>query len=417
LNPCFSAGFLFSILESPHKKSKESYIMQISSESVKVGHPDLVADIIAANIIAGIIDEEKKLKLTLANMPHCGIEVFLGKGICLVGGEVRTRAYVDIDKIARDTVIELGYNHAAVGLNGHLMGVLNAIIPQSPDINQGTSCLLNKDKEIGAGDQGIMYGFACDETPELLPLPYVLVNKLMRAFEFCQNPIFAPDGKGQVSVDYDTKTGKPLRLAKVLMSNSIDYRFVKGARSTVRDKARKIAFDCLKDYVDKKTEFLFNPTGEWNAINSCSAADSGVTGRKLVVQFYGGYPGAQLGGGAVVNKTPEKVDCSAAFGSRYVAKNIVAAGLASKCSVQLAYAIGIARPFSIYVNTFGTGRVSDDRLEKIIEDHFDLTPEGMIEKFGLLNGDIYRKIPRTLFMDNYRWEKTDMVKDLQKAAK
>jgi len=391
--------------------------MQISSESVKVGHPDLVADIIAANVIAAILDEEKKQKLTLANMPHCGIEVFLGKGICLVGGEVRTRVYVDIDKIARDSVIELGYNHAAVGLNGHLMGVLNAIIPQSEDINQGTSCLLNKDREIGAGDQGIMYGFACNETPELLPLPYVLVNKMMRAFEFCQDPIFAPDGKGQVSVDYDTKTGKPLRVAKVLMSNSIDYRFVKGDRLKVRDRARKIAFEALKDCVDKKTEFLFNPTGEWNAINSCSAADSGVTGRKLVVQFYGGYPGAQLGGGAVVNKTPEKVDCSAAFGARYVAKNIVAAGLASKCAVQLAYAIGIAKPFSIYVNTFGTGKISDDRLEKIIEDHFDLTPEGMIEKFDLLNGSIYRKIPRTFFMDDYRWEKTDMAKALQKAAK
>ncbi|MFO7569443.1 MAG: methionine adenosyltransferase [Smithellaceae bacterium] len=391
--------------------------MQISSESVKVGHPDLVADIIAANVIAAILDEEKKMKMTLANMPHCGIEVFLGKGICIVGGEVRTRAYVDIDKIARDAVLELGYNHAAVGLNGHLMGVLNAIIPQSPDINQGTSCLLNKDQEIGAGDQGIMYGFACDETPELLPLPYVLVNKMMRAFEFCQDPIFAPDGKGQVSVDYDNKTGKPLRVAKVLMSNSIDYRFVKGDRLKVRDRAKKIAFDCLGDCVDKKTEFIFNPTGEWNAINSCSAADSGVTGRKLVVQFYGGYPGAQLGGGAVVNKTPEKVDCSAAFGARYVAKNIVAAGLASKCSVQLAYAIGIAKPFSIYVNTFGTGKVADDRLEKIIEQNFDLTPQGMIEKFGLLNGNLYRKIPRTFFMDKYAWEKTDKVKDLKAAAK
>ncbi|HOQ72361.1 MAG TPA: methionine adenosyltransferase [Smithellaceae bacterium] len=391
--------------------------MQISSESVKVGHPDLVADIIAANVIAAILDEEKKLKLTLANMPHCGIEVFLGKGICMVGGEVRSRVCVDIDKIARDSVIELGYNHAAVGLNGYLMGVLNAIIPQSPDINQGTSCLLNKKREIGAGDQGIMYGYACDETPEMLPLPYVLVNKLMRAFEYCQDPIFAPDGKGQVSVDYDVKTGKPRRVAKVLMSNSIDYRFVKGNRLKIRDRAKKIAFEALKDCVDKKTEFLFNPTGEWNAINSCSAADSGVTGRKLVVQFYGGYPGAQLGGGAVVNKTPEKVDCSAAFGARHVAKNIVAAGLATRCSVQLAYAIGIADPFSIYVNTFGTGKIPDDRLEKIIGDLFDLTPEGMIENFKLLDGGIYRRIPRTFFMDDYCWEKTDMVKTLQKAVK
>jgi S-adenosylmethionine synthetase len=151
-------------------------------------------------------------------------------------------------------------------------------------------------------------------------------------------------------------------------------------------------------------------------VNSCSAADSGVTGRKLVVQFYGGYPGAQLGGGAVVNKSPEKVDCSAAFGSRYVAKNIVAAGLAKKCSVQLAYAIGIACPFSIYVNTFGTGKISDKKLEGIIEKLFDLTPAGMIDRFDLLNSDIYRRIPRTLFMDNYPWEKTDMVKQLKKEA-
>ncbi len=393
--------------------------MEISTESVKVGHPDLVADIIAANVIAAILDKEKKEKqgLNLANMPHCGLEVFLGKGICLVGGEVRTRVNVDIDKIARESVLELGYNHASVGLNGHSMGVLNAIIPQSPDINQGTSCLLNKKGEIGAGDQGIMYGFACDDTPELLPMPYVLANKLMRAFEYCQDPIFAPDGKGQVSVDYDLKTGKPVRVVKVLMSNAIDYRYVKGDRLKIRDKAKKVAFEALKDCVDKKTEFLFNPTGEWNAINSCSAADSGVTGRKLVVQCYGGFPGAQLGGGAVVNKTPEKVDCSAVFGSRYVAKNIVAAGLAKKCWVQLAYAIGIARPFSVYVNTFGTGKLPDDRLEKIINKLFDLTPEGMITKFGLLRGDIYRKIPRTLFLDKYPWEKTDMIKALRQEVK
>jgi len=390
--------------------------MQISSESIKVGHPDIVADVIAANVVAEILDEEKKLGLTLENMPHCGVEVFLGKGICLVGGEIRTRVYVDIDNIARESVLAMGYNHAAVGLNGHTMGVLNAIIPQSPDINQGTSCELNKDHEIGAGDQGIMYGFACDETPELLPLPYVLVNRMMRAFENCGDPIFAPDGKGQVSVDYDITTGKPVRLAKVLMSNAVDYRFVKGNKNKVKEKAKKIAFDCLGDCIDKKTEFLFNPTGEWQAINSCSAADSGVTGRKLVVQFYGGYPGAQLGGGAVVNKSPEKVDCSAAFGARHVAKNIVAAGLATKCSVQLAYAIGIAKPFSIYVNTFGTGNISDEKLENIIEESFDLTPAGMIERFDLLNSSVYRKIPVTFFMDNYRWEKTDMIKKLQKAA-
>jgi S-adenosylmethionine synthetase len=298
------------------------------------------------------------------------------------------------------------------------MGVLNAIIPQSPDINQGTSLDLNKKHEIGAGDQGIMYGFACDETPELLPLPYVLVNRMMRAFETCGDPAFAPDGKGQVSVEYDDKTGKPLRLVKVLMSNPIDYRNVKKSdKGRIKVKAQKIAFDCLKKWIDQKTEFLFNPTGEWQAINSCSAADSGVTGRKLVVQFYGGYPGAQMGGGSVVNKSSEKVDCSAAFGARYVAKNIVAAGLAAKCSVQLAYAIGVAKPFSIYVNTFCTGKIPDQKLEQIIEQVFDLTPSGMIKKFDLLNATIYRKIPITLFLDDYRWEKTDMVNRLKVAVK
>jgi S-adenosylmethionine synthetase len=203
------------------------------------------------------------------------------------------------------------------------------------------------------------------------------------------------------------------------MSNAIDYRQVPDKfRSSIEDQARQIAFDCLNDWVDSKTKFIFNPTGEWNAINSCSAADSGVTGRKLVVQLYGGYPGAQLGGGSIVNKTPEKVDCSAAFGARYVAKNIVAAVLATKCSVQLAYAIGIAKPISIYVNTFGTGKIPDEKIAAVVNKVFDLTPKGMIEKFDLLKGDIYRKLPKTLFMDmNYVWEKTDKADELKKALK
>jgi S-adenosylmethionine synthetase len=388
--------------------------MLITSESIKVGHPDIVADSIAANVIAAILDEEAKLGLNVDNMPHCGLEVFLGKGICLIGGEVTTRIYVEIEKIVRDTVVGIGYNDCAVGLNGCSMGVLNAIIPQSPDINIGSRAGLGKYKELGAGDQGIMYGYACNETKELLPLTYVLVNRMMRCFENCGIPYFAPDGKGQVTVEYDDKTGLPKRVAKVLMSNSIDYRFAPKRKSEIEREAKRIAFSCLEGWADKKTEFLFNPTGEWQAVNSCSAADSGVTGRKLVVQFYGGYPGAQMGGGAVVNKTPEKVDCSAAFGARYVAKNIVAAGLAAKCSVQLAYAIGVAKPMSIYINTFGTGKIADSKLSGIVSRIFDLTPRGMIEKFKLLEGNIYRKIPKTLFLDNYSWEKTDAVKLLQK---
>jgi S-adenosylmethionine synthetase len=173
---------------------------------------------------------------------------------------------------------------------------------------------------------------------------------------------------------------------------------------------------CLDGWVDEKTEFLFNPTGEWQAINSCSAADSGVTGRKLVVQLYGGYPGAQIGGGSIVNKSPEKVDCSAVFGARYVAKNIVAAGLAKKCSIQIAYAIGIARPISVYVNTFGTGIISNNKINVLIKEYFDLSPRGMIEKLDLLRGDVYRKLPKTLFMNDYVWEKTDMVEALRRAA-
>lgn len=391
--------------------------MQITSESVKVGHPDIVADSIAANIIGEIIQEEKKNGMTIDNMPHCGVEVFLGKGLCVVGGEVSTRAYIDVDRSVRQIVLSLGYNDPHLGLDGNSMGILNTIIPQSCDINMGSRAGLGMYNEIGAGDQGIMYGFACSETPELLPLPYVLASSMMRAFENCENAIFAPDGKGQVTVEYDDQ-GKPIRVAKVLMSNAIDYRHVtKDVRDTTVELARRIAMASLRGWVDDKTEFFFNPTGEWQSVNSCSAADSGITGRKLVVQFYGGYPGAQLGGGAVVNKSPEKVDCSAAFGSRYVAKSIVAAGLASKCSIQLSYAIGIAKPFSIYVSTFGTGVIPDIRLSSIVEELFDLTPRGMIEKFDLLNPDIYRRLPRTLFMDDYPWEKTDMTDKLKGAAK
>ncbi len=388
--------------------------VQITSEGVKIGHPDVVADTIAASIIARILDEEKKIGVDINTIPHCGLEVFLGKGFCIVGGEVATRIYVDIEKSLRQTVLSLGYNDAAVGLNGHSMGVFNAIIPQSPNINIGTRADLGKYKEIGAGDQGIMYGFACDETPELLPLPYVLVNKMMRAFETCENPVFAPDGKGQVTVDYD-KNGRPKTVTKVLMSNAIDYRHVAESEE-IEQTAKKIAFDILGEWVNGKTEFLFNPTGEWQAVHSCSAADSGVTGRKLVCQLYGGYPGAQLGGGSVVNKSPEKVDCSAVFGARYAAKNIVASGMATKCSVQLAYAIGVAKPISIYVNTFNTGKISDEELSLIVARLFDFTPKGMIERFGLINGDIYRKIPKTLFMDNYAWEETDMAEKLSKES-
>ncbi|MEI7637113.1 MAG: methionine adenosyltransferase [Syntrophus sp. (in: bacteria)] len=390
--------------------------MYITSESVKVGHPDMVCDAIAANIIAEILSEEKKIGMTIDDMPHCGLEVFLGKGLCVIGGEVATRSYVDIEKVTRKTVLSLGYRDSSVGLNGSSMGILNAMIPQSPDINIGTRAELGKYQEIGAGDQGIIYGFACDETPELLPLPYVLGNRLMRAFEYCGNPVFAPDGKGQVTVEYDENM-VPVRVATILMSNAVDYRQVPDTfRNTIEHVARDIAMEALQDHVDDKTVFLFNPTGEWQAINSCSAADSGVTGRKLVVQLYGGYPGAQIGGGAVVNKTPEKVDCSATFGTRYVAKNIVAAGLAKKCSIQVAYAIGIAKPISIYVNTFGSGQIGDDKLGKMIAEIFDLTPRGMIENFDLLNSRTYKKIPRTLFMDDFPWEKADKVEALKTAA-
>ncbi|MFA4915185.1 MAG: methionine adenosyltransferase [Syntrophales bacterium] len=390
--------------------------MQITSESVKVGHPDIVSDSIAANLIAAILDEEHKLGMTVDTMPHCGIEVFLGKGLCIIGGEVATRSYVDIERCVRETVLSIGYKDYGLGLNGNSMGVLNTIVPQSPDINMGTRADMGKYKEIGAGDQGIIYGFACNETPELLPLPYVLASRLMRTFEDCGNPVFAPDGKGQVTVDYDEQ-GVPLRVATILMSNAIDYRHVPPSfRTSIESQARQMAMDCLREWVDEKTEFLFNPTGEWQSINSCSAADSGLTGRKIVVQLYGGYPGAQVGGGAVVNKTPEKVDCSAAFGARYVAKNIVAAGLVTRCSVQLAYAIGIARPISVYINSFGTGIVSDSKLVTLVKEYFDMSPRGMIEQFDLLNGDIYRKLPRTFFLDDYLWEKTDKCEGLKQAA-
>lgn len=379
-----------------------------TSESVSEGHPDKICDQISDAVLDACLEKDRHSRVAC--------ECYATTGLVLVGGEISTRTYVDIQEIARSVVKQIGYDNPEYGLDWASMAVLNAIHNQSPDIAQGVDGhgLKEYEGKQGAGDQGMMFGFACDETPELLPLPYVLVTRMMRAFESCGNPIFAPDGKGQVTVEYED--GVPKRVPTVLMSNAIDYRKVPdSSRNSIEGTAREIAWECLNGWVDKDTQFLFNPTGEWQAVNSCSAADSGVTGRKLVVQLYGGYPGAQLGGGAVVNKSPEKVDCTAAFGVRHVAKNIVAAGLAKKCSVQLAYAIGMAHPLSIYVNTFGTGQASDERIAKAVNDVFDLTPRGMIEKFDMLRGIIYRKIPKTLFLDDYPWEKTDMVDALKKA--
>jgi len=385
--------------------------MIITSEGVKVGHPDLVADAIAANLIADVLESETKKGMTIHTMPHCGIEVYLGKEYCLVGGESSVPISSKVlETSVRKTVTDLGYTDKFLGLNGNTMKISNKIINQSPDINMGTRADQGQHKEIGAGDQGIFFGFACSDTEERLPLPYYLVSKMMREFEDPKyNKIFAPDGKGQLALEYKNEETKDKpKITKVLMSNAINYQ-CDFEKDLLENIAKNIAFKVLGEHISPNTEFLFNPTGNWDSKNSCSAADSGITGRKLVVQLYGGFPGAQLGGGAIVNKTPEKVDCSGTLAARYVAKNIVFAGLARACSVQLSYAIGIAEPFSIAINTFGTSEFSEAYIIDAVRRGINLTPEGIIKKFDLLNPDIYRRLTKTLFMDqSYPWEQCDV---------
>jgi S-adenosylmethionine synthetase len=420
-----AAGFIF--YELPLKKRqrtidkcipKEEQMEKLlfTSESVTEGHPDKICDQISDAVLDALLAQDP--------MSRVACETAVTTGLVLVMGEITTKAQIDIQTIVRETIREIGYDRAKYGFDCDTCGVIVALDKQSTDIAMGVDKALEakenhmSDEEIeaiGAGDQGMMFGYATNETPELMPYPISLAHKLARKLtEVRKNgtlPYLRPDGKTQVSVEYD-ENGKPCRLEAVVLSTQHDENV---SQEQIHADIKKYVFDPVlpQDMIDDETKFFINPTGRF--VIGGPNGDSGVTGRKIIVDTYGGY--ARHGGGAFSGKDCTKVDRSAAYAARYVAKNIVAAGLAEKCEIQLSYAIGVARPTSIMVDTFGTGKLADDKLVEIIRENFDLRPAGIIKMLDLRR-PIYKQTAayghfgRTDI--DLPWEKTDKVDDLKK---
>ncbi|MBP5192100.1 MAG: methionine adenosyltransferase [Eubacterium sp.] len=386
-----------------------------TSESVTEGHPDKICDQISDAILDEMIRQDPNSRVAC--------ETTVTTGLVYVMGEISTNAYVDIQKVVRDTVREIGYDRAKFGFDCDTCGVLTAIDEQSADIAMGVDKALEakenqmSDEEIeaiGAGDQGMMFGYATTETPELMPYPISLAHKLSRRLTEVRKkgilPYLRPDGKTQVTVEYDEE-GKPARLDAVVLSTQHSEEV---SQEQIHYDVKKYIFDEVipAEMIDENTKFFINPTGRF--VIGGPHGDSGLTGRKIIVDTYGGY--ARHGGGAFSGKDPTKVDRSAAYAARYVAKNVVAAGLADKCEVQLSYAIGVARPTSVFVDTFGTGKLSDEKLVEIIRENFDLRPAGIIKMLDLRR-PIYKQTAayghfgRTDI--DLPWEKTDMVDKLK----
>ncbi len=373
-----------------------------TSESVTEGHPDKMADQISDAVLDAV----------LANDPtgRVACETLVTTGICIVAGEITTTTVLDVPRLARQVIADIGFTDAKMGFDAKTCGVLNVIQTQSPDIAMGVDT-------GGAGDQGLMFGYACDETEELMPLPIVMAHKLVRQLSeirrFGKLNYLRPDGKSQVSVEY--VDGKPKRIDAVVVSTQHDDDV---STETLRAEVKKHIIDPVvpSNMVDSGTKYHINPTGRF--VIGGPHGDTGLTGRKIIVDTYGGM--GRHGGGAFSGKDPTKVDRSACYMARYVAKNIVAAGLAQRCEVQLAYAIGVAEPVSVMVNTFGTGKLSEERLVELIRANFQLTPKGMIDSLKLRR-PIYRKTAafghfgRT--EDTFTWEATDKAGALADAAK
>ncbi|MCI9340582.1 MAG: methionine adenosyltransferase [Dorea sp.] len=387
-----------------------------TSESVTEGHPDKMCDQISDAILDALMAQDP--------MSRVACETSTTTGLVLVMGEITTKAYVDIQKIVRDTIKEIGYVRGKYGFDAETCGVLTAIDEQSSDIAMGVDKALeakeNKmsDAEIeaiGAGDQGMMFGYATDETPELMPYPAALAHKLSRRLAEIRKdgtlPYLRPDGKSQVTVEYNEE-GIPTRLDAVVLSTQHDPEVT---QEQIHEDIRKYVFDAVipADMVDAETKFFINPTGRF--VIGGPHGDSGLTGRKIIVDTYGGM--ARHGGGAFSGKDCTKVDRSAAYAARYVAKNIVAAGLAKKCEIQLSYAIGVAHPTSVMVDTFGTGKISNEKLVDMIRENFDLRPAGIIKMLDLRR-PIYKQTAayghfgRTDL--DLPWEKTDKAELLKK---
>ena len=386
-----------------------------TSESVTEGHPDKICDQISDAVLDALMEQYP--------MSRVACETSITTGLVLVMGEITTNAYVDIQKIVRETIREIGYDRAKYGFDCDTCGVITAIDEQSSDIAMGVDKaleakehLMSEDdiEAIGAGDQGMMFGFATNETPEYMPYPIALAHKLARKLtEVRKNgtlPYLRPDGKTQVTVEYD-ENDKPVRLDAVVLSTQHGEEV---SQEQIHADVKKHIFDEVlpQELIDENTKFFINPTGRF--VIGGPNGDSGLTGRKIIVDTYGGY--ARHGGGAFSGKDCTKVDRSAAYAARYVAKNIVAAGLADKCEIQLSYAIGVARPTSIMVDTFGTGKLSDEKLVEIIRENFDLRPAGIIRMLDLRR-PIYKQTAayghfgRTDL--DLPWEKLDRVDALK----
>ena len=389
-----------------------------TSESVTEGHPDKIADQISDAVLDAIYAQDPNARVAC--------ETALTTGLVLVMGEITTNCYVDINKTVRDTINEIGYNAPEYGFDGHSCGVIVALDEQSADIAMGVDKALEAKKgemednaieAIGAGDQGMMFGFACDETPELMPMPISLAHRLSKKLsEVRKNGTLnylRPDGKTQVTVEYDGDT--PVRIDAVVVSTQhADTVTQEQIHADIMEHVIKPIIP--ENLLDESTKYFINPTGRF--VIGGPIGDSGLTGRKIIVDTYGGY--ASHGGGAFSGKDPTKVDRSAAYAARYVAKNIVAAGLAKQCEIELAYAIGVAKPVSILVNTKGTGVVSDDKLVEIVRDNFDLRPAGIIKMLDLRR-PIYKQTAAYGHFGrvdvDLPWERTDKVEALKAAVK
>ncbi|HHY23549.1 MAG TPA: methionine adenosyltransferase [Clostridiaceae bacterium] len=386
-----------------------------TSESVTEGHPDKICDQISDAVLDAIYENDP--------MARVACETAVTTGLVLVMGEITTNCYVDIPKIARETIREIGYDRAKYGFDCDTCAVITSLDDQSQDIALGVNQALeakrgemfnNGIEAIGAGDQGMMFGFACDETPELMPMPISLAHKLAKRLSVVRKegiiPYLRPDGKSQVTIEYEGD--KPVRVDTVIVSSQhsqdVDHDTIE------KDIVRHVIIPTIpKEFVDDNMKIYVNPTGSF--VVGGPQGDSGLTGRKIIVDTYGGY--ARHGGGAFSGKDPTKVDRSASYAARYVAKNIVAAGLARKCEVQLAYAIGIAKPISVSVDTFGTGVITDKQIVNIINKHFDLRPAAIIKLLDLRR-PIYKQVAAYGHFGRtdleLSWEKTDKVELLKK---
>ncbi len=379
-----------------------------TSESVSMGHPDKMADQISDAILDALLEQDKNSRVAC--------ETMVTTGLVVIAGEVTTKAYVDLQKIVRDVIKDIGYNDSAMGFDYRSCAVLVALDKQSPDISQGVTAGKGLHKEQGAGDQGMMFGYACNETSSLMPLPIHLAHKLIEGITSLRQKnvlkYLRPDAKSQVTVEY--VDDKPKRVDTIVIStqHSEDAKHA----TIVKDLTVKLIKKTIPaKLLDKDTKILINPTGRF--VVGGPMGDCGLTGRKIIVDTYGGM--GRHGGGAFSGKDPSKVDRSAAYAARYVAKNIVAAGLAERCEVQLAYAIGYPRPVSILINTFDTSKLSNDQISILIKDTFDLTPSGIIKSLGLLK-PIYRKTSYHGHFgrngESFPWEKTDKAAKLKNAA-